>query len=661
MTQSVVNFLEQIGSGSGAQFLTDPRIFDFEVSNDAQLYYQYQMYRILNALHAQVVDSSGTSHAVTFTISGGQVTTNLTDGRIIFDPNQTVSSSDANTIQSALDALNSWSAMKGVINGQQYYLVNGSVDTNGNLLGTVMIVDSSGQAKAYNGATLNASTGVYTLGAVINPPPLMQNPADPSNPSDQIPQTALFTPPSGTTDIFGSTITTVGTTMDQYMAQSVDQLIRTLRSAGIDLTTSGATAAPILDSMTKASAGIFNLSGILQAGAASGKNAHIVGDSIGSSSSSIQQVLMVDYISTGNQVLFNQMDQLKQAIDINGSALSYLNSLQDLMNQKDPQQFVMQLQDLNNVQINNSPQSAFDQFEQDTYNNALNTISKVNADNPGTLESYLNTLAGTPATIGTSNNVSTIANLLANYSNLYGLGLTATQSTDLQHALTIIGTKVAGDNGGGNTITNTTFLDAINTTGPGNQGFDLNEATTRIKNYFAGVDVSAANLTPDETTIFNQLLATAAKGVATAVGPSATSPLAAGAFKDLNTSMNSVYGYSRTQILGNLQYLMNQISAQSGGSSSQLINSLQKIYDDINGLDPNTGLTDWIQDTQTNNVGQFQNDLSNAIVASQSFNDTQRENLRNVMFIFQEFYQSSSGLLSRLTQLIEKMADGIAR
>jgi hypothetical protein len=122
--------------------------------------------------------------------------------------------------------------------------------------------------------------------------------------------------------------------------------------------------------------------------------------------------------------------------------------------------------------------------------------------------------------------------------------------------------------------------------------------------------------------------------------------------------MGTVYSFSKAQIVTNLNYLINQITALSGGSSSQLISSLQQVQTDLNNVD---NLTDWIQDTQTNNVGQFQNDLSNAVVASQSFNDTQRENLRNVMFIFQEFYQSSSGLLSDLDQLIKKMADALAR
>ena len=56
---------------------------------------------------------------------------------------------------------------------------------------------------------------------------------------------------------------------------------------------------------------------------------------------------MVDYIATGNEVLYNQMTNLQNAINLNQNVLSYLNSLQDLMNQKTASQFLMQLTSLN--------------------------------------------------------------------------------------------------------------------------------------------------------------------------------------------------------------------------------------------------------------------------------------------------------------------------
>lgn len=59
--------------------------------------------------------------------------------------------------------------------------------------------------------------------------------------------------------------------------------------------------------------------------------------------------------------------------------------------------------------------------------------------------------------------------------------------------------------------------------------------------------------------------------------------------------------------------------------------------------------------------GQIQNDLTTAITAGQSLNDTQKENVRNYLYIFEEYYKSASTILNQITQIITKMAEGISR
>lgn len=58
-------------------------------------------------------------------------------------------------------------------------------------------------------------------------------------------------------------------------------------------------------------------------------------------------------------------------------------------------------------------------------------------------------------------------------------------------------------------------------------------------------------------------------------------------------------------------------------------------------------------------AGTFQQNITFAITAGQSFNDTQKEKVRRYMFVFEEYYKSASSMLQKISQLIEKMAQGI--
>ncbi|SCA63281.1 hypothetical protein SCG7086_AN_00230 [Chlamydiales bacterium SCGC AG-110-P3] len=72
---------------------------------------------------------------------------------------------------------------------------------------------------------------------------------------------------------------------------------------------------------------------------------------------------------------------------------------------------------------------------------------------------------------------------------------------------------------------------------------------------------------------------------------------------------------------------------------------------------PSSGtLTDGISDRST-----IQNDIKTGITAAANINDEQKEELRKTLFIFEEFYKSASALLSKITQIIEKLAGNISR
>lgn len=58
-------------------------------------------------------------------------------------------------------------------------------------------------------------------------------------------------------------------------------------------------------------------------------------------------------------------------------------------------------------------------------------------------------------------------------------------------------------------------------------------------------------------------------------------------------------------------------------------------------------------------AGQLQQDITTAITAGQSLNDTLKEKVRRYMFVFEEYYKSASAMLTKISDLINKFAQGI--
>ena len=471
MTQTVVNFLVTQGS----QQVLDPRVFDFEISTDAQTYYT-QLMNEINSIYSRgvdVLDANG--NPIPGTAPGGPPT-----------------QQELATISQDLNILNSWSQ---------------SIEVN-----------SSGQQ-------------VTNWNALFNP----NN--DPTITADN-----AFEPP-------GSTMTPIASTMTSDMASSLDEILRTLTAAGWnpiaspnDLTAAAQTFGAL---QSDSGQSVYGFSNLLSTALASATNAPLVDDA-NTGSMSLQQVLMVDYVSTGNQILYNQMGDLQSAININQSVLSYLNSLQDLMNQKDPQQFVLQLQSLSTLAVDDPID--YSTFESQTFNQTLGAVpSFTQAD----LASYVDQLTGTPADPGSD---------------------------------------------------------------------------PLIQGTFEQLNSSESPTPPPAD----------------------------------NDPVTATINYSVQRIINNLQFLENQINTQTVGGGSGLVSAVKTVEDDFQSLvTNNNGIAAWVQDSTAGSEGNYQNDLNQAIVASQSFNDTQREQLSSVMFTFEEFYKSAMSLLTNLSQLIQKMADGI--
>lgn len=111
--------------------------------------------------------------------------------------------------------------------------------------------------------------------------------------------------------------------------------------------------------------------------------------------------------------------------------------------------------------------------------------------------------------------------------------------------------------------------------------------------------------------------------------------------------------------------------ADGSEDSNSLLAKLRLVLKDINdshAADSAAGAKAWITDSYNKtataaatSAGIFQQHITNAITAGQSLNTTQTEAVRNFLYLFEEYYKSASAVLQAISQIITKMADGIAR
>lgn len=112
------------------------------------------------------------------------------------------------------------------------------------------------------------------------------------------------------------------------------------------------------------------------------------------------------------------------------------------------------------------------------------------------------------------------------------------------------------------------------------------------------------------------------------------------------------------------QALIGQVSAVY----SDLVNNLGSVVSTSPVSTAKVGIRSWIMDnyqtfasSSATSAGKIQQNLTNAITSAQSTNDTQKEDVRNSLLVFEEYYKSAAAVLTQLNQLITKMAQGISR
>lgn len=157
---------------------------------------------------------------------------------------------------------------------------------------------------------------------------------------------------------------------------------------------------------------------------------------------------------------------------------------------------------------------------------------------------------------------------------------------------------------------------------------------------------------PQGLSIFNELLAIKTSlinflsGLASAVGPTGVNDPNSiyNAVKKMIHSFSVSFGFSA----GGTSF----VAANASMSDTDKAKSIFRFLEDNNNTQfAVTGRT----------AGDTQQALTTAITAAQGLNDTQKENVRQFLFVFEEFYKSASAMLQSITQIIQKMAQNISK
>lgn len=129
----------------------------------------------------------------------------------------------------------------------------------------------------------------------------------------------------------------------------------------------------------------------------------------------------------------------------------------------------------------------------------------------------------------------------------------------------------------------------------------------------------------------------------------------------------------KASILAQLQSLDTVLTTTQKTATGSIYQTLQTVYDDLASVTAQAANTDvtattfsWFLDnydkTEGNDLtsqGQIQANITKAITSAQNLNDTQKENVRNFLFVFEEYYKSASAILQKISQIIEKIAQGV--
>lgn len=457
------------------------------------------------------------------------------------------------------------------------------------------------------------------------------------------------------------------------MAGTLDFLFKSLEAVGVDVTKDDITTPTKLYWFQD----WYNLG----AGTPLLQNVFTAALTAEGSNSSLQSMVELQYVKNANDLLGEKMGDLQSALQLTSDSLGLLTNLQNLHNL---------------IQVSNRP--PFSTFL-NIYNSNTTLTQYTTAASAYFAMPLVPTLTNDnwqiPSYLGFLNYITNIAGAAAGNSinsstNTLVLNA-ATNALMPQAFINQYGLVPEGTNPSGNPPVFTYAYD---------ESLDLDNAAL---NGFNAGSVDSLGLDGGILAFFNIKYTSAIGTGATFTGTTTQPPfrfnpnIEPGVDVNFVMSASNYLGLKRTSgalgIYGEIQNLVtyrNALSAQiatlhtlnpQGSTDSNSLETRlrtvlteisavfktsdgQRVTKDTTLASAYAGFKLWMLDqygSGSNTAGQIQQDLTNAVSAGQSLNSTQQENVRNFLFIFEEFYKSASAILQTLTQIIERMAQGLAR
>ena len=135
-------------------------------------------------------------------------------------------------------------------------------------------------------------------------------------------------------------------------------------------------------------------------------------------------------------------------------------------------------------------------------------------------------------------------------------------------------------------------------------------------------------------------------------------------FTNFAQSLSTLKAKLNTEI----QALTNLTPQNARNDPLSLLGTVKKVYAELPSDFSFNSVEKWAVDnynqhgsTGASLAGTLQTDLTTAITAAENLNDTQKEKVRRFLFIFQEYYQSASAVITGINQVVNMMAQKISQ
>lgn len=376
-------------------------------------------------------------------------------------------------------------------------------------------------------------------------------------------------------------------------------------------------------------------------------------DSINESNTkSIQSFTELIYVQTANEVINDKLVDLKNALQATQSSLDNLNQLQQLHNQITVVSRTFTLP-LGSTGVNQAPNNlSLDQYvsRYEKYTSAQLKAALVPQLNTETLPfslpatEYTITKETVPAGVSpiTTTTQWKFTLTLNNPSKYYAFNTSTNQFQPVATTYALSGYYVSASTGGGYpTINPANFTNAqiAQIVGDGYNGVQKFPLLGTI----SGMSTLKLQLTRQRGALSSLLVDLIAQTPASVLND----PLKRS--QALLGQMSAVYGDLKTKLGPNPPANIQIVSGTPvAGAQSAIRAWIMDNYQTFSSPD-------------ASNAGLIQQKITAAITAAQSTNDTQKQDVRNSLLVFEEYYKSAATVLNQLTQIISRMAQGIAK